>query len=140
VNEIVSNVEMAEAILENVVSQFKFRIGFGYDVRAEAAAARGAAEQSYPELWNRLDAARDTAKRTGLDVSRYDAVRPMRMKLDDAGVRAAREAITGFRIANPHLPWSAAASKSVPNVRNGVGIATLILVAAVVGRLLLRGL
>jgi hypothetical protein len=46
VNEIVSNVEMAEAILENVVSQFKFRIGLGHDVQSEAAAARGAAEQS----------------------------------------------------------------------------------------------
>jgi hypothetical protein len=66
VNEIVSNVEMAEAILENVVSQFKLRIGLGHDVRSEAAAARGAAEQSYPELWHRLDAAREAAKRTGL--------------------------------------------------------------------------
>lgn len=139
-NEIVSNVEMAEAILENVVSQFKFRIGLGHDVRSEAAAARGAAEQSYPELWHRLDAAREAAKRTGHDVSRYDALRPTRIELDEAGLQAAREAITVFRAANPQLPWSAAASGSVPDVRNGKTIATLIILAVAVGLLLLRGL
>lgn len=139
-NEIVNNVEMAQAILENVVSQFKLRIGLGNEVRSEAAAARGAAEQSYPELWHWLDAAREAAKRTGLDVSRYDAVRPMQIKLDEAGIQAAREAITGFRAASPHLPWSAAASGSVPDVRNGTTIATLIVLAVVIGLLLLRGL
>jgi hypothetical protein len=140
VNEIVSNVEMADAILENVVSQFKVRIGLGNDVRSEAAAARGAAEQSYPELWHRLDAAREAAKRAGLDVSRYDALRPPRIELDEAGLQAAREAITMFRAAGPHLPWSAATSGSVANVRNGMGIATLIVVAVVIGLLLLRSL
>jgi len=139
VNEIVSNVEMAEAILENVVSQFTLRIGLGNDVVSEAAAARGAAEQSYPELWHRLDAAREAAKRAGLDVSRYDALRPARLELDEAGVQAAREAITAFRAAGPQLPWSAATSGGVPNVRNGTGIAALIVVAVVIGLLLLRG-
>src|SRR5579863_3363864 len=116
VNEIVSNVEMADAILENVVSQFKLRVGLGYDVRSEAAAARGAAEQSYPELWHRLDAASEAAKLAGLDVSRYAALRPVRLTLDDAGVQAAREAIAVFRSAGPRLPWSAATSQAVPDV------------------------
>jgi hypothetical protein len=140
VNEIVSNVEVAEAILENVVSQFKLRIGLGHDVHSEAAAARGAAEQGYPEIWHRLDAAREGAKRAGLDVSRYDALRPARLALDDAGVQAARHAIRVFRAANPHLPWSAPTSQAVPNVRNGTTIATLLIVAFVIGLLLLRDL
>ena len=139
-NEIVSNVEMAEAILENVISQFKLRIGFGHDVRSEAAAAHGAAQQSYPELWHRLDAAREGAKRAGLDLSRYDALRPARIELDEAGVQAAREAITMFRAAGPQLPWSAPTSERVPDVRNGTAIATLIIVAVVIGLFLLRGL
>lgn len=139
-NEIVSNVEMAEAILENVVSQFKLRIGLGNDVRSEAAAARGAAEQGYPELWHRLDAAREAARRAVLDVSRYEALRPARIELDDAGLQAAREAIAVFRAAGPQLPWSAATSEAVPNVRSGTTVATLIIIAVVVGLLVLRGL
>jgi hypothetical protein len=138
VNEIVSNVEMAEAILENVLSQFKLRIGLGHDVRSEAAAARGAAEQAYPEIWHRLDAARESARRAGLDMSSY--LRPPRIELNEAGLQAARDAIAVFRAAGPRLPWSAATSGSVPDVRNGTAIATLIIIAVVIAILVLRSL
>jgi hypothetical protein len=140
VNEIVSNVEMAEAILENVISQFKLRIGLGHDVHSEAAAARGAAEQAYPEVWHRLDAACEAANRAGIDVSRYMTVRPTRLALDAAGIQAAHNAIALFRTAGRHLPWSAATSGSVPDVRSGTTIATLIIVAVVIGLLALRTL
>jgi hypothetical protein len=140
VNEIVGNVEMADAILENVVSQFKFRVGLGHDVRSEAAAARGAAEQSYPEIWHRLDAASEAATRAGLDVSRYATLRPPQLALDEAGVQAARDAIAMFRAAGPHLRWSAGASTVVPDVRSGTTIATLIIVAVAIVVLVLMNL
>jgi hypothetical protein len=64
----------------------------------------------------------------------------VKIELGDAGVNAAREAITVFRAASPKLPWSAATSGAVPDVRNGTTIATLLIVAAVIGILLLRSL
>ena len=136
--EIITCVEMAEAILDNVHSQFGVRIGLGNAVRDEAAAARGAAEQAYPEIWYQLDAAREAAKRAGKDVSRYDALRPPQLILDDAGLRAARDAISVFRETLAKPSWSLPSSQGVPNVRNGTTIATVIIVAVVIALLALR--
>jgi hypothetical protein len=76
--EIVSNVEIAEALLASYLAslaQAAPTITLHHDTRLDNEAAIGSADQVYPEIWRRLDAARVAAAATGRDLGFYDHVR-----------------------------------------------------------------
>lgn len=150
-NTIVQDVEMAAALLDSyrkALGQVDSASAMFGSVgnRMEGEAVVGSIEQTYTEIWSRLDSARAAAGTTGRDVSRYDQIRPYagihgianELKLkraviaegNEQGARAAADAIAMFRAVFPDLPWHAS-DERVPELRNGRTIATLITIAAV---------
>jgi hypothetical protein len=78
-NQVVQEVEIAEALL----ASFQAAVGqangaffsLNPQVGSEQSAVIGSAEQTYPEVWRRLDAARAIAATSGRDLTYYDQIR-----------------------------------------------------------------
>jgi hypothetical protein len=79
--QIVQEVEIAEALLGHYVASLSqadvasMMLSLERDQRLANEAAIGSAEQVYPEIWKRLDAARAIAAPSGRDCAYYDQIR-----------------------------------------------------------------
>jgi hypothetical protein len=154
---IVQDVEVAEALLDSYLAALGHvdaasAVFRGGQARLEQEAVIGTIEQTYPEIWRRLDAARAAAVQSGRDIPYYDQMRAYAgtfgvtaaLKLPRAvvaegnldGARAARDAIAAFRATFPELAWHSA-SEPVPELRSGRKTAKVI---SIVGGLLVAAL
>lgn len=79
--QIVQEVEIAEALLGHYVASLaqadvsSMMLSLQRDTRLANEAAIGSADQVYPEIWKRLDAARAIAAPSGRDLAYYDQIR-----------------------------------------------------------------
>lgn len=73
---LVQEVEIAEALLEQYLAALGQADETGsLTLRLDQEASIGAAAQTYPEIWKRLDSARTLAAGSGRDLSYYDQIR-----------------------------------------------------------------
>src|SRR4051812_35767493 len=98
-NQLVQDVEIAQALLESYLQAAKDANPSTLAMLSNpdsTALGIGTAEQIFPEIWRRLDAARKAATASGRDLSRYDALRNQVGRSSEQGITSLSTLSIGY--------------------------------------------